>query len=178
MPVCRTHIRPYQHIRSPTIVVVASVSCFVYEHAILVFDFTFLFEQANIFKIVEEEGNWKDVRKIVISIILHTDMMHHFQMVSQLDVFTEVHDKSWTAGALIDFLKPDERVFILNLIMHSADISNPVKPFHVYEKWARAVLDEFFRQVRYWNCHFLAFCKGLLLQMLVFAWEEECSIGR
>mmetsp|Transcript_32529 Transcript_32529/g.62490 ORF Transcript_32529/g.62490 Transcript_32529/m.62490 type:complete len:1018 (+) Transcript_32529:392-3445(+) len=102
--------------------------------------------KANIFKIVEEEGNWKDVRKIVISIILHTDMMHHFQMVSQLDVFTEVHDKSWTAGALIDFLKPDERVFILNLIMHSADISNPVKPFHVYEKWARAVLDEFFRQ--------------------------------
>jgi len=34
----------------------------------------------------------------------------------------------------------------MNVIMHSADISNPTKPYAVYKQWARAVMEEFFAQ--------------------------------
>ncbi len=34
----------------------------------------------------------------------------------------------------------------LDLLVHAADISNPTKPFPVYLKWAKLVLEEFFQQ--------------------------------
>ena len=34
----------------------------------------------------------------------------------------------------------------MNCILHSADISNAVKPFGIYTKWADCVLEEFFSQ--------------------------------
>jgi hypothetical protein len=46
----------------------------------------------------------------------------------------------------LSFLSAEERSFVMNVIMHSADISNPTKPFAVYKKWAHAVMDEFFEQ--------------------------------
>ena len=35
--------------------------------------------------------------------------------------------------------------------MHGADISNPFKPFALYELWAKRVLDEFWNQVFFNN---------------------------
>ena len=37
---------------------------------------------------------------------------------------------------------------LLEVMLHAADISNPIKPFHIYEKWADRVMEEFFSQVR------------------------------
>ena len=34
----------------------------------------------------------------------------------------------------------------MDLIIHAADISNPTKPYHIYLKWAKLVLEEFFEQ--------------------------------
>ena len=34
----------------------------------------------------------------------------------------------------------------LNLLIHSADISNPTKPFGIYLKWAKLVFEEFCQQ--------------------------------
>ena len=34
----------------------------------------------------------------------------------------------------------------LNLCIHSSDISNPTKPFDIYEVWADKVINEFWRQ--------------------------------
>ena len=34
----------------------------------------------------------------------------------------------------------------MNLLIHSADISNPTKKFDIYWKWAELVVEEFFRQ--------------------------------
>ena len=34
----------------------------------------------------------------------------------------------------------------LNILIHSADISNPTKPLDIYKQWAQRCVDEFFRQ--------------------------------
>ena len=34
----------------------------------------------------------------------------------------------------------------LNILLHTADISNPTKPIHVYEKWVDKVMKEFWDQ--------------------------------
>ena len=35
---------------------------------------------------------------------------------------------------------------LLEVLLHAADISNPIKPWPVYEKWANLVMEEFFQQ--------------------------------
>lgn len=35
----------------------------------------------------------------------------------------------------------------MEAILHAADVSNPIKPFKIYEKWATRVLNEFWDQV-------------------------------
>ena len=34
----------------------------------------------------------------------------------------------------------------LNVLIHSADVSNPSKPLNIYKQWAKRCVDEFFRQ--------------------------------
>ena len=34
----------------------------------------------------------------------------------------------------------------LNVLIHSADVSNPSKPLNIYKNWAKRCVDEFFRQ--------------------------------
>ena len=34
----------------------------------------------------------------------------------------------------------------MNLLFHAADISNPTKPFEIYWKWAKMVVNEFYDQ--------------------------------
>lgn len=52
--------------------------------------------------------------------------------------------------SLADFLKfekKEDRQLVMNLIVHSADVSNPAKPLHIYQQWIDRVMEEFFRQV-------------------------------
>ena len=102
--------------------------------------------QSNIFKNIKDDKIWRDMRKNIIGCILHTDMAHHFKMVSQMDVFYELHAAQIEKKAPNVFETPEDRQFLMNCILHSADISNAVKPFGVYTKWANCVLEEFFSQ--------------------------------
>merc|ERR1719456_2100221 len=44
------------------------------------------------------------------------------------------------------FRTPENKTMVLNLLLHSADIANPCKPWRICMTWARAVLEEFFAQ--------------------------------
>lgn len=101
--------------------------------------------QANIFSKVTDKKVWRDMRKNIIACILHTDMSHHFKLVSQMEVFHELHSNAIEKRENT-FETPEDRQFIMNIILHSADISNAVKPFGIYTKWADCVLEEFFSQ--------------------------------
>jgi cAMP-specific phosphodiesterase 4 len=37
-------------------------------------------------------------------------------------------------------------MFLLELLLHCADISNPCKPFAICEKWSKLIAEEFARQ--------------------------------
>mmetsp|Transcript_20194 Transcript_20194/g.68700 ORF Transcript_20194/g.68700 Transcript_20194/m.68700 type:complete len:901 (-) Transcript_20194:126-2828(-) len=102
--------------------------------------------EANIFASLDE-AQFKDVRRIIINAVLHTDMVHHFKTVSQVDVFYELHQKDIELNTEVCIYETQEdRQFVMALLLHTADISNPAKPFVVYEKWANCVLTEFFEQ--------------------------------
>ena len=111
-------------------------------------------DEANVFALLDDDL-YREVRATIIAAVLHTDMSHHFRMVSQMEVFYELHSEGIKAntrrvrrGVAVDciYQKEDDRRFILCVLLHAADIGNPVKPLRTYRKWANRVLSEFFAQ--------------------------------
>jgi hypothetical protein len=99
-----------------------------------------------------DDVQWRESRKVILSLILGTDMAHHFDQVSKTQLFLEVHGedvKSFYRGAQesIECFQDDKnRIFIMELFLHCSDISNPFKPFHICAQWADLVSQEFFSQ--------------------------------
>lgn len=90
--------------------------------------------EADVFQYLDD-GSWRDVRKIIIESILHTDMVQHFGMVSKVEIFYELHASeinSENSQAL--FENADDRFFLFAMLLHCADISNPVRPLNIAEK--------------------------------------------
>ncbi|GMI11599.1 hypothetical protein TrRE_jg133, partial [Triparma retinervis] len=99
--------------------------------------------------------DWRTCRKIMISAILGTDMIHHFPLISKMQVFYEMHgmplQKIIAAGNCTVDTAPGmkdsaNRWFMIDCFLHAADISNPVKSFDISKKWAYMVVEEFFNQ--------------------------------
>lgn len=110
-----------------------------------------------------EESTRKDIRKMSIEAILHTDNSFHFNEVKALQMIHEVHDEDfrqtcarfipgddendWPGEDIIAiFGEKDTRDTIRNVLLHYADISNSMKPFSIARVWADLVLEEFFVQ--------------------------------
>ena len=50
----------------------------------------------------------------------------------------------------IDFdPKTIDKEMLLNQLIHACDISNPTKPFEIYQLWVDRVFQEFFNQVKF-----------------------------
>jgi len=53
----------------------------------------------------------------------------------------------WPSRELLDLVwSPEYRAPLRNALLHFADISNPVRPFHVCKDWAIVILEEFFAE--------------------------------
>ena len=94
----------------------------------------------NIFDKVDS-NTYKQFRKEMISCVLATDMAFHNNYVNFMkgkidDIKKEGENKN----------KNDDYQNYMNLLVHSADISNPTKPFDIYFKWAKLVVNEFYDQ--------------------------------
>ncbi len=112
--------------------------------------------ETNIF-INFTESQWRDARKVILFSILGTDMAHHFDQVKKTQLFNELQSEkifhyysgdSHTIECLTGTGKTEfeNRLFIIELLLHCSDISNPFKPFDICEKWAHLVVAEFFAQ--------------------------------
>jgi len=96
----------------------------------------------------------REARKVCISAILHTDNAHHFEMVQKISGCYEMNMEICEAQAAQESLRPHyasevlqkEKHTWIELFLHFADVSNPLKPFHICQAWAMRVLDEFFAQ--------------------------------
>jgi len=92
----------------------------------------------------------RSVRKLMISIILATDMTFHFAL--QADVTKLVSRDCFRAPTeashrtLSMNLADEDRVTLLKVVLHVSDISNSAKVWNISKKWSDLVCDEFFRQ--------------------------------
>lgn len=98
----------------------------------------------------------KEARKIAIAAILHTDNVHHFDMVKDVSAVYEMESGLCDSQAISPevitqpyherVLQGKNKMMWLQLFLHFADVSNPLKPFDICMSWAWRVLDEFFDQ--------------------------------
>lgn len=91
------------------------------------------------------------VRRRIIESILSTDMANHGKNFSLLKARFEADGIN--SGKNADKLLADNvtknfetQQSVINMIIHSADISNPCKPLNIYTKWVDLVFQEFFMQ--------------------------------
>jgi len=83
----------------------------------------------------------KEVRKIIIMVVMGTDMTFHFAMKAEFDKMApRLREK---APAVAD---QKDRDLMLKTFLHAADVSNPAKRWDVCKRWSDMVCEEFFAQ--------------------------------
>ena len=92
-------------------------------------------KNCNIFDNLENQ-KYKKIRKQMISCVLGTDMSNHKH---SLDFMNKCLNEN-------NHIIENDNQEYMNLIVHSADISNPTKKFEIYYKWAELVVEEFYQQ--------------------------------
>ena len=97
-----------------------------------------LMHSDNNFNVFEgfDRDKYKKIRKQIIQCVLATDMSKHSLSINFLK------------KCLTEDYKPEEKdkQEYMDLVIHTADISNPTKVFDVYFKWAKLVVEEFYSQ--------------------------------
>jgi hypothetical protein len=81
----------------------------------------------------------QEFRKAIISEILATDMVKHFELVSRFKSHRE------TSGTFSKDRKED-RQLLLDIVLHAADISNLTRPQSVSRVWCDLLFDEYLKQ--------------------------------
>lgn len=92
--------------------------------------------EMDIFSSVRIE-DWTDLRKLVIDLILHTDMSKHFETLGQFRSRTQ-------AKLTID--DAADKSLVLSMGLKCADVGHTAKPEDLHIKWSELVCEEFFNQ--------------------------------
>lgn len=93
--------------------------------------------ESDVFANFDRE-TYSRTRARIINIVLTTDMAVHFSELANLNNRIKAND--------FDPTKTDKDM-LLNQLIHACDISNPTKPFDIYQLWVNRVFQEFFNQV-------------------------------
>ena len=117
---------------------------------------------ANIFKLIKKDEynifkpfrpeEYRIMRRRIVEGILATDMKKHQKVIGKIKnksvVYNIKNGKNFNkmfnetdANKLFDAQQE-----VLNMLIHSADISNPAKPSKISQQWTDKVYEEFFRQ--------------------------------
>ncbi|KAE9418031.1 hypothetical protein Angca_008205 [Angiostrongylus cantonensis] len=89
-------------------------------------------EDKNIFSHLTRD-EFRELRNMVIEIVLATDMSTHFVQIK-------------TMKNMLSLPEGIDKNKALCLIVHACDISHPSKPWLLHQRWTEGVLEEFFRQ--------------------------------
>ncbi|XP_061482033.1 dual specificity calcium/calmodulin-dependent 3',5'-cyclic nucleotide phosphodiesterase 1A-like [Rhineura floridana] len=92
-------------------------------------------EEMNILANLTNE-EWRELRRLVIEMVLATDMSHHFQQMKFVKHILKC----------VQHIKRLDKDKIMSMIVHAADISHPSKPWELHQHWAKALMEEFFKQ--------------------------------
>ncbi|XP_034429180.1 calcium/calmodulin-dependent 3',5'-cyclic nucleotide phosphodiesterase 1A isoform X1 [Hippoglossus hippoglossus] len=79
------------------------------------------------------KDDWRELRSLVIEMVMSTDMSCHFQQIKTMrNALSQTHS--------IDKVK------VLSLMLHAADISHPAKAWPLHHRWTHSLMEEFFQQ--------------------------------
>ena len=102
---------------------------------------------AQLFKVMREPGrnlledlekeDWTSLRKLLIELILHTDMSKHFETLGNFRTWAQ-------ANSLIETF--DDKVMVLSMGLKCADIGHAAKSTELHMKWTELICEEFFHQ--------------------------------
>ncbi|KAL9879865.1 phosphodiesterase dunce isoform 2-T2 [Glossina fuscipes fuscipes] len=84
------------------------------------------------------------LRKMVIDIVLSTDMSKHMSLLADLKTMVETKKVAGSGVLLLD--NYTDRIQVLENLVHCADLSNPTKPLSLYKRWVGLLMEEFFLQ--------------------------------
>ncbi|KAG8456592.1 hypothetical protein GDO86_002390 [Hymenochirus boettgeri] len=100
-------------------------------------------ENCDIFQNLTKKQR-QSLRKMVIDIVLATDMSKHMNLLA--DLKTMVETKKVTSSGVLLLDNYSDRIQVLQNMVHCADLSNPTKPLQLYRMWTDRIMEEFFRQ--------------------------------
>ncbi|GMH49544.1 hypothetical protein TL16_g00545 [Triparma laevis f. inornata] len=105
-------------------------------------------EGKDIFSVLDS-GQKKEARKIITTAILGTDMTKHFNHIADFEsrlAAEKAIAANPEAAAQSGTEQRLEKGIMIEMALHCADISNPVKDISVYKKWVIVVMTEFYEQ--------------------------------
>ena len=83
----------------------------------------------------------KEFRKTIITCILGTDMSKHDEFIIKFEKLNfQQENLSWRNFTI------DEQIFIMNSLLHCADLSNSIKDFEISFEWSKRISREFYEQ--------------------------------
>lgn len=108
-------------------------------------------EDYNIFTELNKD-EYKIIRKRIIESVLATDMTFHAKQFTYLKL--KIEKLGINKGSNIDKLldnMDNAQIYstqqeFMNILIHTSDISNPTKPWDLYNEWVDNVMEEFWRQ--------------------------------
>jgi hypothetical protein len=83
----------------------------------------------------------REIRKVMVTSILSTDMAIHFQMVS------DIEKKIPQCDEVNNYDEDSDKLFLCSVLLHAADLSSPLRRFDMTKAWAMRVAEEFNNQI-------------------------------
>ena len=115
------------------------------------FNIIFKKKGCNIFESLSSD-DYKICRKRIIQCVLATDMTLHNKEFQFLKSKSQTYNikQGENVEKIFENIDPvtsfNLRQEFLNVLIHSADVSNPTKPLDIYKQWAQRCVEEFFKQ--------------------------------
>ncbi|XP_053558922.1 cAMP-specific 3',5'-cyclic phosphodiesterase 4C isoform X3 [Bombina bombina] len=100
-------------------------------------------ENCDIFQNLTKKQR-QHLRKMVIDMVLATDMSKHMNLLGDLKTMVETKKVTSLGVLLLD--NYSDRIQVLQNMVHCADLSNPTKPLEIYRQWTDRIIVEFFHQ--------------------------------
>lgn len=76
--------------------------------------------------------------------VLATDMSKHMKLLADLKTMLETKKVTGNGVLMLDDF--NDRIQVLQNMVHCSDLSNPTKPLELYKEWVDRLMDEFWAQ--------------------------------
>eukprot|EP00899_Mesostigma_viride_P001453 jgi/Mesvir1/11308/Mv01090-RA.2 len=95
-------------------------------------------EHCNFLEVLSE-SDYNEVRRVIIDLVLASDLKRHFGILDQFKARV-------SQGMHWDTNKETDRLLLLQMALKVADLGHSAKPLAVHQEWSRRVTEEFYKQ--------------------------------